>query len=75
MYKAFDLELEQTVVINVLFPHLRTPEGKRQFRACLARAREQSSPQAHDYGDCNGVTFVTVEYLEGVGAAVDISKF
>jgi hypothetical protein len=74
VYKAFDTALKQTVAINVLAAELRHNQGKWRLMAALRRARRKPNPQAHDYGEWEGIPYVSVAYIEGVGAAVDVAK-
>jgi len=42
--------------------------------AGFRRARQKAHSQAYDYGEWEGIPFVTIAYIEGVGAAVDVAK-
>jgi hypothetical protein len=74
VYKAFDTAIKETVALNVLALELRHNEGRWRLIAGLRRARQKPTPQAHEYGEWEGIPFVTVAYIEGVGAAVDVAK-
>ena len=73
VYKAIDTALGVVVALNVLDAEHRE-DGKRRMRMGLKRERQKAKPQAFEYGEWQGIPFVVVEYVEGVGAAVDIGK-
>jgi hypothetical protein len=74
VYKAFDTALNQVVAINVLAVELRNQEGRWRMWDALRRARGSPGSPAYDGGIAHGVPFVTVAYVLGVGAAIDVAK-
>jgi serine/threonine protein kinase len=74
VYKAFDTQLKDTVALNVPSPALRATDGKWRLVAGLKRALQQKPPQAYDYGEWEGIPYVTVPYIDGVGAATDVGQ-
>lgn len=74
VYKAFDTALKTVVALNVLSPAHRDHDARWRLLAGLRRERQKPEPQAYDYGEWEGIPYVTVAYIEGVGAAVDVGK-
>jgi len=74
VYKALDTALGAVVALNVLAVGLRAQDGQRRMRIGLKRERQKAKPQAFEYGEWQGIPYVVVEYIEGVGAAVDVGK-
>jgi hypothetical protein len=74
VYKAFDTQLNHTVALNVLSPILRESGGKWRLVSGFGRARGHKPTQAYDYGEWQGIPYVTVAYIDGVGAAMDVGQ-
>ena len=73
-YKASDTALHEVVAIIVLAPALRDQDGVMRFRLSFKKARSTHPDAVHDYGEHRGVPYITVKYVEGLGAAVDVGK-
>ena len=69
VYKAHDRELDETVAIKVLRAEFaNTGEMAKRFRHEIKLARKVSHRNVcriHDYGEDNGVRFISMEYVEG----------
>jgi hypothetical protein len=82
VYKARDTILEQTVAINIVASRHRDAArkvfsdfrgvGERQLRAWAAGGRK--ALPIKDLFDVDGIVGVVVAYVEGKGAALDISE-
>lgn len=72
VYRAFDRELEEEVALKVVRPELLSDPGVlERFKAEVRLARRISHPavvRTHDFGDVDGIQFLTMEYVEGVTA-------
>jgi CheY-like chemotaxis protein len=72
VYKAFDRELAEPVAVKVLRPELLS-DGTvlDRFKAEVRLARRISHPtvvRTHDFGESDGVHYLTMEYVEGLTA-------
>ena len=61
------------VAVNVLAPELRNQEGVRRFRAFFRKAFYRHRGHVYGYGECQGVPYAVVEYMNG-DAAVDVGQ-
>ena len=72
VYKAFDRELAEVVAVKALRPELLTePIVLDRFKAEVRLARRISHPavvRTHDFGEWDGVHYLTMEYVEGLTA-------
>ena len=70
VYKARDLELDETVALKVLRPDVTgTPEMEARFRSEIRLARRVSHRnvcRVHDYGAAQGLHYVCMALVEGV---------
>jgi serine/threonine protein kinase/tetratricopeptide (TPR) repeat protein len=70
VYRAHDRMLDETVAIKVLRQeYAATPAMAERFRSEIRLARKVSHPNVcriHDYGEDAGMTFISMELLEGV---------
>jgi serine/threonine-protein kinase len=70
VHKALDRVLDETVAIKVLRPHFaRTPEIAQRFRSEIKLARRVRHPNVcaiHEYGETNGVRYISMEFVDGV---------
>lgn len=71
-YKVADTTLHEVVAIIVLAPTLRDQEGVMRFRMSFKEARSRHPDTVHDYGEFMGVPWVSMKYVAGLGAALDI---
>jgi len=69
VYKAHDVELDETVAIKVLRAEFaNTGEMAKRFRHEIKLARKVSHRNVcriHDYGDDSGVRFISMEFVDG----------
>ncbi len=69
VYRADDLNLEQAVAIKLLPRSLSAvPGALDRFRAEVRNARQVAHPnvcRVYDIGEAEGVTFLTMEYVDG----------
>jgi CheY-like chemotaxis protein len=72
VYKAFDRELAEAVAVKVLRPDLLSDSTViDRFKAEVRLARRISHPtvvRTHDFGESEGVHYLTMEYVEGLTA-------
>ncbi len=73
-YRVSDTRLHEVVVINVVYRVLRDKDDVIRFRMCFRKARTAHGDAVHDYGEYLGAPYVTVKYVDGLGAAVDVGK-
>jgi len=70
VHKALDRTLDETVAIKVLRPHFaRTPEIAQRFRSEIKLARRVRHPNVcaiHEYGETNGVRYISMEFVDGL---------
>lgn len=70
VHKAHDRVLDETVAIKVLRPHFaRTPEIAQRFRSEIKLARRVRHPNVcaiHEYGEADGVRYISMEFVDGV---------
>jgi HEAT repeat protein/tRNA A-37 threonylcarbamoyl transferase component Bud32 len=70
VHKAHDRTLDETVAIKVLRPHFaRTPEIAQRFRSEIKLARRVRHPNVcaiHEYGETDGVRYISMEFVDGV---------
>jgi serine/threonine protein kinase len=70
VYKAHDRLLDETVAIKVLRPEVaRDAEISRRFQSEIKLARKVSHRNVcriHEYGQDGGLSYISMEYLEGV---------
>jgi tRNA A-37 threonylcarbamoyl transferase component Bud32 len=70
VHKAHDRTLDETVAIKVLRPHFaRTPEIAQRFRSEIKLARRVRHPNVcaiHEYGETNGVRYISMEFVDGM---------
>ena len=75
VYRAFDSNLKQVVALTVLSATLRNTEGQARFFTAFRRAFYANRGRVYDLGEWNGIHFAVTEYVDGVGAVVDISQY
>lgn len=72
VYRAHDQELTDTVALKVLRPELLSDRTVlERFKAEVRLARRISHPsvvRTHDFGESDGVHYLTMEYVEGLTA-------
>jgi CheY-like chemotaxis protein/tRNA A-37 threonylcarbamoyl transferase component Bud32 len=72
VYRAHDRELTETVAVKVLRPELLSDRMVlERFKAEVRLARRISHPsvvRTHDFGESDGVHYLTMEYVEGLTA-------
>ncbi len=70
VYKARDLELEETVALKVLRPDVvGTPQTEERFRSEIRLARRVSHRnvcRVYDYGSAGGLRYVSMALVDGV---------
>jgi CheY-like chemotaxis protein len=71
VYKALDRKLGEDIAIKVIHPYLLSsdstlPERVRTEIRLARRISHQNVVRTHDLGECAGVSFVTMEYVEGI---------
>jgi CheY-like chemotaxis protein len=70
VYRARDLELDEDVAIKMLRPEfVADPESLERFKTEIKLARRISHPnvvRTHDFGETEGVRFLTMELVEGL---------
>ena len=70
VYRALDRELGEQVAIKTLRPELvRNPSLIERFKSEIRLARHISDKhivRTHDFGERDGVYFLTMEYVEGI---------
>jgi CheY-like chemotaxis protein len=71
VYKALDRELGEEIAVKVIRPDLLSGDStlRERFRTEIRLARRishQNVVRTHDLGECAGVSFVTMEYVEGI---------
>jgi len=70
VYKARDLSLDEVVAIKVLRPDIaREPRMTERFKSEIRlarRVRHKNVCAIHDYGEDQGLLFISMEYVEGV---------
>ena len=70
VYRARDLELDEDVAIKMLRPEfVADPESLERFKTEIKLARRISHPnvvRTHDFGETDGVRFLTMELVEGL---------
>ncbi|MDH3732486.1 MAG: protein kinase [Gemmatimonadota bacterium] len=70
VYRARDLELEEDVAIKMLRPEfIADAESLERFKTEIKLARRISHPnvvRTHDFGEADGVRFLTMEFVEGL---------
>ncbi len=69
VYKARDKEVDRLVALKVIRPDLATnPEILQRFKRELVLARQithKNVVRIYDFGDAEGVKFITMEYVDG----------
>jgi CheY-like chemotaxis protein len=71
VYRALDRELGEDIAVKVIHPDLLSSDStlRERFRTEIRLARRishQNVVRTHDLGECAGVSFVTMEYVEGI---------
>jgi CheY-like chemotaxis protein len=71
VYKALDRKLGEDIALKVIHPKLLSSGSTfhERFRTEIRLARRISHEnvvRTHDLGECAGVSFVTMEYVEGI---------
>jgi CheY-like chemotaxis protein len=71
VYKALDHELGEDIALKVIHPKLLGSDStfRERFRIEIRLARRISHEnvvRTHDLGECAGISFVTMEYVEGI---------
>jgi HEAT repeat protein/tRNA A-37 threonylcarbamoyl transferase component Bud32 len=70
VHKAKDRVLDETVALKVLRPHFaRSPEIAQRFRSEIKLARRVRHPNVcaiHEYGETDGVRYISMEYVDGM---------
>ncbi len=69
VYKAEDPNLQRTVAVKIIHPHLsENPEFVKRFEqeaAAVAKLRHPNIMQVHDFNHDNGVYYIIFEYIPG----------
>jgi CheY-like chemotaxis protein len=71
VYKALDRKLGEDVALKVIHPNLLSSDStfRERFKTEIRLARRishQNVVRTHDLGECAGISFVTMEYVEGI---------
>jgi len=69
VYKARDRQLNEVVALKTLRPELSEPEALEALKTELRIARRithRNVLRTHDFGEANGVPFISMEYVRGV---------
>jgi serine/threonine-protein kinase len=69
VYKARDRQLNEVVALKTLRPELSDPEALEALKSELRIARRithRNVLRTHDFGEANGVPFISMEYVRGV---------
>lgn len=69
VYKARDRQLNEVVALKTLRPELSDPEALESLKSELRIARRithRNVLRTHDFGEANGVPFISMEYVRGV---------
>jgi len=69
VYKARDRQLNEVVALKTLRPELTEPEALESLKSELRIARRithRNVLRTHDFGEANGVPFISMEYVRGV---------
>ena len=78
VYKARDRELDRTVALKVIRPELLgQPKVLQRFKQELVLARQvthKNVVRVFDLGTASGITFITMEFLEGQSLADLLEK-
>jgi tRNA A-37 threonylcarbamoyl transferase component Bud32 len=78
VHKAHDRVLDETVAIKVLRPHFaRSPEIAQRFRSEIKLARRVRHPNVcaiHEYGEAEGVRYISMEFVDGVDLRLRIHE-
>jgi HEAT repeat protein/tRNA A-37 threonylcarbamoyl transferase component Bud32 len=78
VHKAHDRVLDETVAIKVLRPHFaRTAEIAQRFRSEIKLARRVRHPNVcaiHEYGEADGVRYISMEFVDGVDLRLRIQE-
>ena len=74
MYKAFDTVMKAAVALNVLSPELRNDRGLTRLVA-LTRLARSDGQKAYDMAEWDGIPFIVLAYVEGIGVAVDVDRY
>ena len=73
VYKAMDRELDRPVALKLIRPELAAnPSILARFKQELLLAHQVTHKNViriYDLGDAEGVKFITMEFVEGVGSA------
>ena len=72
LYRARDLQLNETVALVVLSAAPDGPGRRSRFRAAFRECFYRHRGSVYEYGEWEGVAYASVRYVEGVGAAVEI---
>ena len=69
VYKAYDLDLQRTVALKLIRPHIAAdPEVSQRFRQELllaSRVSHKNILRIHDLGEANGTKFISMAFVEG----------
>ncbi len=69
VYRAEDPNLQRTVAVKIIHPHLsENPEFVKRFEqeaAAVAKLRHPNIMQVHDFNHDNGVYYIIFEYIPG----------
>src|SRR5215470_6881899 len=71
VYKALDLRSDRVVALNVPFRLFRDHGSQMALMSRIGRLVTAGNKRICALGQCDGVTWVSVEYVEGQDAAVD----
>ncbi len=78
VYKALDLELEVPVALKVIRPEYASADGiVERFKKEITIARKvthRNVARIYDFGDAEGVKYISMEYLEGQDLARIIER-
>ncbi len=78
VYLAQDTELDIEVALKIIHPEFATnPRFVKQFKKEILLAREithENIVRIHDFGEVNGIKFISMQYIEGKNLEQIISK-
>lgn len=78
VYLAQDIELDIEVALKIIHPEFASnPRFVKQFKKEILLAREithENIVRIHDFGEVNGIKFISMQYIEGKNLEQLISK-
>ncbi len=70
VYRAHDRELDETIALKALRPEFVNDAALlERFKTEIRLARRITHPnvvRTHDFGECDGIYYLTMEYVEGI---------